>query len=148
MFAYSDSGGDNAWTGTVLGLIEMERGRYAGSRPGTCVGIIGTLTPTQVEGPTSDGRTVPDLTVIAGGVEGNLDGWFECDHEIFADAGFGSPHDAEVTVGTVYPFVQPIFLVGDPSQTPELIAVGDPSSDEAMYFEPTMLPDLPAVPAS
>ncbi len=147
-FTYSASYSETEWTGTVLGLVEMARSDFGEGGPGRCLGIVGTLTPTVVEGLTSDGFSTPEMTVIAGGrVADRSEGLFECEYQSVEEAGFGLAHDAAVTVGTAYPFVVPVFLSGEPAPEPELIAVGDTGSNEAMYYQPTVLTALPPVPA-
>ena len=115
------------------GIVELEPSEFGGGSPGRCVGVIGTLTPTAMEGLTSESFTAPNISVIAGGgVVDSLDSLFECDYQAVVDVGFGLPQDAEVTVDTVYPFVVPVFLPGETPAIPELVAVGDPSSADAI----------------
>ena len=132
----------------MLGFIELPRDSTFGSEsPGRCIGIIGTLTPTATEGLTSEQYSAPPLTAVAGGrgVD-SFDSIIECDYQPTVDAGWGLPSDASVTVGTIYPFVEPVFLAGDPAPEPELLAVGDTSATDAIYYQPTILPALPTPP--
>jgi len=147
-FEFSDGYSGTAWSGTVLGIIELPRDAMFGSEnPGRCIGIVGTLTPTATEGLTSEAYSSPAISAVASGrVIDSFDSIIECDYQPTVDAGWGLPSDAAVTVGIVYPFVQPVFLPGDPAPEPELIAVGDTSATDAMYYQPTALPALPALP--
>ena len=135
--------------GTVLGIVALPRSQFSDDTPGTCFAIVGTLTPTAAVGPTSDPYSTPSFTALIGGraIE-SFDSLFECDYQTAEGAGWGLPLDAEVTVGTVYPFLEPVFIAGDAAAVPDLIGVGDTSSTEAIYYEPTQLPELPAVPGS
>ena len=78
----------------------------------------------------------------------SFDGLLECDYQPAVDAGYGLLFEASVMVGVTYPFVEPVFLAGDSPAAPELIAVGDTSSGDAMYYEPTALPSLPPLPGN
>jgi hypothetical protein len=148
-FDYSDAYSDTSWTGTVLGVVALPRSQFSDGAPGTCLGIVGSLTPTAAEGLTSDPYSTPAFTALIGGrAIDNLDSLFECDYQTAEAAGWGLPLDAEVTVGTVYPFLEPVFIAGDEAAVPDLIAVGDTSSTDAIYFEPTELPELPPLPTT
>jgi hypothetical protein len=146
-FDFSDPYSDTSWTGTVLGIVALPRSQFSDGAPGTCFGIVGSLTPTAAEGLTSDPYSTPAFTAVIGGrAIDNLDSLFECDYQTAEAAGWGLRLDAEVTVGTVYPFLEPVFIAGAEAAVPELIAVGDTSSTDAIYFEPTELPELPPLP--
>ena len=105
-FVFGDEFSATEWTGTVLGFVDLERGPLSEGDPGRCVGIIGTLVPTVVEGLTSSGYSAPPMSVVADGraVE-SFDGLLECDYQPLVDAGYGLLFEASVMVGVTYPFV-------------------------------------------
>jgi hypothetical protein len=140
-FSYEEAYGDAKWDGFVTGLVETGRGQFAGDAPGRCLLLLGTLTPTAAEGATSSGFTTPSVGVIAGG---NLidAAASECDTAPAEAAGFGWILDANVTVGTTYPFYAEFFIPGDVPAELEVIVVGDSTSAEALYFEPTVQPTI------
>lgn len=148
-FTYSDGYSGTSWSGTVLGYIDIPRDTTFGSdSAGRCIGIIGTLTPTEAEGLTAESYSTPTFAVVSGGrMMDPYDSLLECDYQPTVDAGWGVPSDAAVTVGTLYPFVQVAFIPGDAATAPDLIAVGDTSSTDAVYYQSTALPALPALPA-
>lgn len=134
-FEYADGLGSTAWIGTVLGLVDLPRSDSSVSgAAGRCVGIIGTVTPTATAGLTAQPFSTPPLSIVSGGraVE-STDSLSECDDAALEDAGWGVLFDAAVTAGTQYPFVEPVFLAGEPAPEPQLIAVGDTSSPGATY---------------
>ena len=50
--------------------------------------------------------------------------------------------DAEFTLGTC-PFFTEFFIPEEAVPATGILAVGDPASDDALYFEPTILEDVP-----
>jgi hypothetical protein len=51
--------------------------------------------------------------------------------------------DAEFTLGTTYPFFTEFFIPEEAVPATGILAVGDPASDDALYFEPTILDGIP-----
>jgi hypothetical protein len=145
IFTYSEGSGSprDSWEGSVLGLIETGK-RQSNDQAGRCLVLLGTITPTELsEGVISKFRSAPRISLIVGGAL--LDNVVnECDTDAIEASGYGWILDVAVSVGTPYPFRSEFFLPGDAAVQPEVIAVGDPTGDEAVFFEPTILPDIPS----
>ena len=139
-FVYSDYSGE--WEGFIAGLVETDKHRW-NDEEGRCVVLLGTLTPTEIDdGAVSSGFSTPTVSMIAEGklIDDNVN---ECDTSDIADAGYGWILDAEVTAGTPYPFYTEFFLPGDPTPEIEVIVVGNPTDDNSLFYEPTILDTIP-----
>ena len=105
--------------------------------------VLGTLTPTSIEeGSVTSGFETPTVSVIAGGqqIQSEVS---QCDTSTAKAAGYDWILNAEVTVGTTFPFYDEIFLPGQATPDIEALVIGDPSTTEALYYEPTILPETP-----
>ena len=139
-FTYSEFSGE--WEGFVSGFVETGKHRW-NDDVGRCVVLLGTLTPTSIEdGAVTSGFSTPSVSLIA---EGRLidDDVNECDTSDIEDAGYGWILNAEVTVGTVYPFYAEFFLPGDPPPEMEVIVLGSATGDDSLFYEPTILDTIP-----
>jgi len=139
-FTYSDYSGE--WEGFVAGLVETDTHKW-NDDVGRCVVLIGTLTPTEIEGgAVSSGFSTPTVSLIADGklIDDNVN---ECDTDDISNAGYGWILDAEVTAGTVYPFYTEFFLTGDPASEIEVVVLGNPTDDNSLFYEPTILDSIP-----
>ncbi|MDH3193663.1 MAG: hypothetical protein OEM40_05000, partial [Acidimicrobiia bacterium] len=142
-FAYEDIFLGASWEGFVSGLVETGPGEFSDSE-GRCLLLLGTLTPTAIdEGSVTTGFQTPGISVIADGQQIQSE-FGNCDTSIAEAAGYGWILEAEVTVGTTYPFYDEIFLAGATPPELETVVVGDPSNSEALYYEPTVLSEIPA----
>ena len=139
-FSYSDFSTD--WEGTILGMVETGLGRF-NSENGQCLVLVGTLTPTAIsDGAVTSGFSTPRVSLIAAG--GLIDSEVnDCDTESIEAAGYGWILDTEVTAGTTFPFYTEFFFPGDTIPEIEAIVVGSASSDQALYYEPTILESTP-----
>jgi hypothetical protein len=139
-FTYSDMGTE--WDGFVIGLVEAGKGMFADGA-GRCLLLLGTLTPTDLgDGAVSSAFSTPTVSLIDRGRLVDSTGG-ECDASAAQAAGYGWILEAEVTVGTVYPFYVEFFLPGEGSLDLEAVVVGYPSGAEALYYEPTILNTIP-----
>ncbi len=140
-FTYT-SFSDTSWDGSLAGVVVVELESFVDAT-GTCYALIGTITPTEIdEGTATSGFDTPDFSVLT---EGNNYGpsFGSCDRSALESAGYGRILDAEVTVGTAYPFVADFFVPGD-GATLDAIVLGNATNDDAIYFEPTVLDSIPA----
>ena len=139
-FTYSDFGGE--WDGFVSGLVETGAGEFNDAE-GRCLVLLGTLTPTSIEdGSVTNPFNTPSVSMIVGGelVDSTVG---ECDVDEIEAAGYGWILEAEVTLGTTYPFFAEFFLPAG-SAEPEVIVLGSASDSDALYFEPTLIEAIPA----
>lgn len=139
-FTFTDYSGD--WDGFISGMVETENHRW-NEEVGRCVVLLGTLTPTSIEdGTVTTGFSAPSVSLIADGrlVDDEVN---SCDTSDIEEAGYGWILDAEVTVGTAYPFYAEFFLPGDPAPEIEVVVLGSASSGDALYYEPTIVDPIP-----
>lgn len=130
------------WEGFVAGFVETGKGRF-NDEVGRCLVLLGTITPTAIEeGAVTNIFSTPDFSLIVNGklVDGEVN---ECDTDEVEAAGYGWILDAEVTVGTTYPFYQEFFLPDPPGEL-EVLVVGSASGSDALYYQPTVLEAIPA----
>jgi hypothetical protein len=140
VFTYAPEFGGTEWTGLLQGLVETGTGQF-NDEPGRCLVLVGTLTPTTAEGAVSSGFDTPSVAMI---VDGRLvdSGVLDCDTTALEANGYGWILDAEVTVGTAYPFFAEFFLPGD-AVNPEAVVIGSATGSDAIYFQPTILQSIP-----
>lgn len=139
-FTYSSSLTD--WEGYVGAIVEAELGRF-NDEPGRCLIVLGTLTPTSIEdGEVTNIFSTPDLALIVDGrlLDSEVN---ECDTDAVEAAGYSWILDAEVTVGTTFPFYAEFFISGDPPGEPEALVLGSASGGGALYYLPTISPSIP-----
>ena len=140
-FAYEEAG-LVAWDGFIIGMVATGLSEY-NDLAGQCFLVLGTLTPTSIEeGSVTSGFETPTVSVIAGGqqIQSEVN---QCDTSTAKAAGYDWILNAEVTVGTTFPFYDEIFLPGQTTPDIEALVIGDPSTTEALYYEPTILPETP-----
>lgn len=148
-FTYSSGLTDPAtvWEGTLLGLVETGTNRNFNQETGRCLVLLGVMTPSQApEGGNASPFVLP-FSVRAGGslVYPDND---KCDVEAIKGAGYGWFNNADVPVGTPYPFYAEIFLPGDSPAGLDSVMVGNPvGTGNAQYYEPTVVTEIPAPPA-
>lgn len=142
-FTYDDDISGTTWAGVPYGLVDTGTGGF-NDEPGRCVTMIGTVTPTSLTaGTTTSGFDTPRFTLISEGRVIQPSGAL-CDVDEVADAGYEWILDAEVTVGTDYPFHVEFFLPGADGDTAiETVTVGNPSFEDAVFYEPTVLEEIP-----
>ncbi|MGI9602983.1 MAG: hypothetical protein ACR2QE_13940 [Acidimicrobiales bacterium] len=140
-FTYEEEFAEAAWEGQMLGLLEVDSGDF-NDGPGRCYLVLGVLVPTETEGGgLSDGFNTPDIGVVSQGQY--LPAQFQgCERDAVEAAGFGWILDAEVEIGTAYPFYAEVFV---PRQQPmQSVVVGPPTGDGALFYQPEVLDDIPA----
>jgi hypothetical protein len=139
-FTYAPEFSDAEWTGFLQGLVETGAGQF-NDEPGRCLVLVGTVTPTKAEGAVSSGFDTPSVSMIA---DGRLvdSGILDCDTTALEANGYGWLLDAEVTVGTAYPFFAEFFLPGE-ATNPEAVVIGSATGTDALYFQPTFLESTP-----
>lgn len=144
-FIYNGQFDDTTWDVALFGVVSGEKSSFV-DEAGSCLVLVGTLTPTQIEeGQLSDGFDTPDFVTVANGVQ--IEDESDCDVEAYELAGYGKLWDAEVTLGTVYPFFIDFFV--PEGATAESIIAGDPTEDGgAKFFAVDMIPALPAADTS
>jgi hypothetical protein len=139
---YKETFGDAVWDAYVSGMVTTERGEFANEGPGRCVVVLGTVTAREAAGAVADAFTAPPIGLIANGrLIDSTTG--ECDTGPIEFSGYGWILDAEVTLGTPYPFFAEFVLPEGESVGPETIVVGSATQDDAFYFEPTVLESIP-----
>jgi len=135
-FTYESYGAE--WDGVIFGLVETELHEW-NDEAGTCVVLIGEITPTIIdEGIVTSGFDIPDISIV---VDGRLNsgGFSDCDTSGLESAGYGWIFDAEVTVGTAYPFYLEFFLPEGNGQV-ELVILGSAYyDDDSLYYEPKVV---------
>lgn len=126
------------WDGVVDGVVTTDVWEYS-DEVGQCYVIVGTVTPTSLsEGENfSSWIDTPSFSLVIGG--SIQDGYGACDTDAVEAAGYGPMSDAEVAVGTEYAYFKEIFVPEKTSGTPDLVVVGDASSDDAFYIKATPL---------
>ena len=111
--------------------------------PGACVAIVGVLTLVESATPAGAYADMPSVELLAGD-EPLRDGISECDDDALRAAGFGQPTDAVLVPGAQFAFGQPVFI--PEGTTPTAISIGTAGGSGGRFFEPTIVPALPAVP--
>jgi len=124
------------WDGIVLGVTEVPVNEYS-AEEGTCYAILGTLMPTSLaEGESfTSWIDAPSLGLIVNGTVQDEFGF--CDTDQVEDAGFGNLLDVEVGLGTEFKFYSDVFVPATVTEAPDLVAIGDASSAEALYVTAT-----------
>jgi hypothetical protein len=140
-FSYQEPFGEAEWDGFVTGSVETAVDEFV-DKPGRCILVLGTITPTAAKGATSDEFSTPPISLIAGGkvLEDTIG---ECDEKAVRAAGYGWILDARVTIGTAYPFFAEFFVPGKRPAELEAVVVGDPTGSDALFYEPTILDTIP-----
>ncbi|MFP4554908.1 MAG: hypothetical protein ACLFRT_13765 [Actinomycetota bacterium] len=139
-FTYTDSGTE--WEGFVGGIVETGPGGF-NDDPGRCLVVVGTITPTAIDdGTLTNIFSTPTFSMI---VDGRLldDEVHECDTTDIEAAGYSWILDAEVTVGTAFPFYTEFFIPGETPSEPEALVLGSASGDRALYYEPSISDSVP-----
>ncbi len=142
-FTYTDSFSDTAWEAIVDGLVPTEVSSFA-DVPGRCFAVVGVITPTAIpEGTVTDGFDTPDIGLIAGG---RAMPWnaFNCEDDLLQANGYQDLTDAEIPVGTAYPFFVQFFVQGDESISLDSVFVGDSGDTGALYYDAALLDAVPS----
>ena len=130
-FEYTETFSDSSWAGEVTDVIDAPVSRF-NDEPGRCFLVLGSLTPTQIEGVVSNRFDTPSVGLLIDGRYLAMSGG-QCETADAENQGFGWILDAEVTVGTEYPFYATFFIpeafVGDPSH----VIVGRAADDAAVF---------------
>lgn len=144
-FSYNGQFDDTTWDVSLFGVVEGEKDSFV-DEAGSCLVLVGTLTPTQIdEGQLSEGFDAPDFVTVAAGLQ--IEDESDCETDAIELAGYGRLWDAEVTLGTVYPFYVDFFV--PEGSTAESIIAGDPTEDGgAKFFSVDVIPSLPVADTS
>lgn len=134
--------GPNVWTGEIFGLVEAEFGRFSTTTDGRCLLALGTLTPTEAAGAVSERFSVPPVGLIVDGRYVSVTG-ASCDASSVEALGYRWRLDAEIPIGTPYPFYSHI-VVPDASTELHALVVGLSTDAEALHVTPTVLDAVPA----
>ena len=138
---YERSYGGVEWTGVMGALVESEVKSYV-TDPGFCVHLVGTITPTRIDEGTITSRfSAPKVSLLVGGRL--LDSALRCESGPAETAGYGRTYDAEVGVGTTYPFYDDFFVPAELGI--DAIVVGEGSRLPTTYFQvPPLASEYPA----
>ncbi len=140
-FLHQDFSGDT-WTGEIYGIIETEVESFV-DEPGTCVLVLGEITPDIVgDSPISDFTATPAVGVIAGG-EYIPDTIISCDDTEVEQRGFSWILDAQALADTNIPFYAEIFIPADQGDITEIV-IGNPSFESAVLFPAVELDSIPS----
>ncbi len=136
MSTFTYSLGDTTWEGFVGGLVETGPGRY-NDDAGRCLVLVGTITPTAVDGAVTNPFSTPNFALIVDGqlVDSEVN---QCDVDAIEAAGYQWILDAEVTQGTTYAFYDEFFI--HEGATVEVLVAGSAVSGDSLYFDPTPVP--------
>lgn len=128
---YTNAFDDVTWEGAIGTFVAAEQ-RFSDDG-GTCMFLLGTVSPTRIDdGLVTSSFDSPDFGLI---VDGHYvdDSFFECDEEAVLFAGYSDLSDAEISVGTAYPFFTEFYLPAGAGEIQALV-MGDAGSDNAQYF--------------
>ena len=129
-FEHDEPFGDASWTGQVLDFVTAPTAGFIEER-GSCFLVLGSLTPTAIEGVLSSGFDTPQIGVLVNGQY--FDDGTECDTSAVEAQGFGWILNAEVTVGTEYLFYSEIFVPEVFASDPSHVIVGRPADDADVF---------------
>lgn len=141
-FEFMDDFSTTGWSGSISAIVELDVDRFDDA-PGTCVAILGELTPTEIgDGTVTSGFDTPPVGLIS---EGRLyeSAFGDCATEPLEDAGYGWIFDAEVSVGTSYPFYNAVFIPEDEDATIDVVVLGRPAQDLFLLYEATLSDEIP-----
>ena len=119
------------WQGLVSEVVEVSVDRFT-DEAGTCYLVLGTITPTVVDGLVTSGFDTPRIGGLAGGRY--VDSGTECDTDSAEARGFDWILRAEVTQGTPYNFYVELFVPDSWNADLDSVIVGSPSGEDAVAF--------------
>ena len=129
-FEFTDASGDTSWTGEISAVVSATVDQFA-DEPGRCFLVLGSLTPTAVDGLTTTGFDTPAIGTLVGGRY--VPDSTRCETDEAEADGFDWILNAEVTVGTEFLFYAEIFVpeafVGNPTH----VIVGRQADDAAVF---------------
>lgn len=142
-FTFTDSFSETAWEATIDGLVPTTVDSFA-DVPGRCFAVVGVITPTAIgeDAAVTDGFDTPDIGLIAGGQAMPWNSFF-CEDDLLQANGYQDLTDAEVPVGTAYPYFVQFFVPGDESVPLDSVFVGDSGDDGALYYDAALLDAIP-----
>lgn len=142
-FTYTDPFSETSWEALIDGLVAIEVDRFYDDEVGRCFAVIGIITPTAIgEGLVTDGFDTPDIGLIASGRSVQWNSFF-CDDEALKASGYQELNEAEIPVGTAYPYFVSFFVPGDDSISLDSIFIGDASGADAIYYDAALLDTIP-----
>lgn len=129
-FTHTELSGETSWVGEVSAVVEVQRDTFV-DESGRCFLVLGSLTPTEVEGLTTTGFDTPRIGLL-------VDGQYQstgagCDTTEVEQQGFDWIFDAEVTVGTEYLFYAEFFIPDAFTGDPTHVIVGRESTDADVF---------------
>ena len=128
-FDYDDFSG-TSWTGRVSSVVDAPIDDFRDVE-GTCFIVLGTITPTVVDGLVTTGFDTPPVGALVDGKYVPLS--TECDPDDVEADGFDWILNAEVTVGTDFDFYVEVFVPASFSGEPTHVIVGDQQIDAAVF---------------
>jgi len=139
-FTYEEDFNNAVWDGRLFGLIETPASDFI-EAPGRCFVVLGVLTPTATEeGNVSDGFDTPDIGAVSRGryrrSEVN-----SCDTDAAEAAGFQWILNADVELGTPYPFFAELWVPG--GQQIQSVVLGPGTGEGALFYRPGILAEVP-----
>lgn len=137
--SHYDSDGD--WDVLVEGVVVLDAvGRRGG---GSCVIVIGTMTPTDTRGAlVADASSAPSVSIVVGGRSRSSD-FAGCQDDAAEEAGYGDPDDADVAAGTSYPFYDATYLPASVDADVEAVSIGLAMFDDITLVEAPVLSSIP-----
>ncbi len=141
-FTYTDEFAGATWDGELIAVVETEIATFFDIQ-GTCLTVVGAITPTELtEGVTTTGFDTPSVDMIVNGRQ--IGSGFGCDEDALEAAGYEWILNAEVTVGTRFPFYQQ-FLVPEGTTAVDAVMVGSVFDDQILYYSvPNIGSEIPA----
>lgn len=124
------------WEGSFEGVVPLSVDEYDDDAGSRCYAIIGTMSPTQIaDGAfTTNSFDAPSVSAIVNGTVEDEFGF--CNTDAIEAAGYGWVLDAEVSVGTSYPFYEVVYLPSSVTGDIELVVLGSASSGDAVFYAP------------
>jgi hypothetical protein len=137
--SHYDSEGD--WEVLVEGVIALDAvGRRGG---GSCVIVVGTMTPTDTRGAlVADGSSAPIVSIVVGGRSRSSD-FGGCQDDAAELVGYGDPDDADVAAGTSYHFYDATYLPPSVDADVEAVSIGLAMFDDITLVEAPVLSSIP-----
>jgi len=134
---------DSQWEVIVDGVVVLDAvGRKGG---GSCVIVLGTMTPTDTGGAlVADGSDTPLVGIVVDGLSRGSD-FFSCQDAAAEEAGYGDPDDADVAVGTPYHFYDVTYLPASVSVDVEAVSIGLAMFDDITLVGAPLLDSIPVV---
>lgn len=142
-FTYTEEFAGVTWDGELIAVVETPVATFFDIE-GTCLTVLGALTPTEItEGAATTGFDTPSVDMIVNGRQ--LGSGFGCDEDGLEAAGYDWILNAEVTVGTRFPFYQQFLVPSETVDAIDAVMVGSVFDDQILYYSvPNIGVEIPA----